>query len=174
MSLVQMSQTKNKLTYALFEDAPFKRALSKIANFPFKNVKTAFAVAKLVRKWNEALKIAQEDWLVVLKAHAQIDEKGNFVPVEVMNPDGTTTKDHNRFTIPDEKKDAFQADKKIFEAQEFEVPCSLLSMADLQDCQLTAQELLSLEPVLDTSTFSSSSPTSSSDVASAPSSSEVA
>lgn len=149
-----------KLKYKLFEDRGFQLAVQKLADYPFRNQLTAYNVARLFKKFGQEAETAQTLWIKLLKQFAELDQNGNFKPLEVTQSDGSISKDFNKFVVADEKKDDFKKAEAEFGELEFEVPCTPLKLSDIEMVDCSAKELLALEPILDTKLIESYSSSS--------------
>jgi hypothetical protein len=132
-----------RLTYEIYRNVAFQRATSKLRAFGF-DQKTSYHVMRIVKAIAAQEKTAQEQFLEVVKRHAELDEKGEIKPTDPSRP--------GSFKVRDGAEEAFHKDAAAWEATEF--TCDKwepLLLSDVAACRLSADELDVLAPLLDMS-----------------------
>lgn len=141
-----------KLTYAQLNSDPFNRALFELStqkNFP--NMKAAYSVAKLWRRFEKELGHARTLFTKFADAYYEKDEHGK--PVMAEKPNGITP-----IKIIPEKEEEFKARVEEFLKLEATFDVDPLKIEDLEMLKLAPQTLLALEPIFDSSVFAQLSP----------------
>lgn len=145
-----------KLKFGDTKSREFLQAYSKVMTFTgYKDMKVAYNIAKIGRKYDSEAKICQELWLKLLKNYAKLDDKGNIAPrmQESINAKGekVSTKVPNTYEILPEKVEDGSWEKATidFDATEFEIPCHKIKLADLAEAKLAPMDLMVLEPMID-------------------------
>lgn len=135
-----------KLKYSQLRDPQFVGAMRKLSNYPFKVQKTAYDVMRITNKLTQEEKNAQELYVKMLKQHAKLDDKGNFVPR--MDGDKPVP---DTFVIDDTSPEKFAAYQKAVEEfgdLEFNLDWRQVTFENLEDCRLTAAELSVLQDII--------------------------
>lgn len=132
-----------KLKYSQLRDPAFTAAMRKLANYPFKAQKTAYDVMRITNKMTQEEKNAQELYLKMLKQHAKLDAKGEFVPR--MEGDKAVP---DTFVVDDAKLGEFQKATEEFGDLEFNLDWRQVSFEKLEECRLTAAELSALQDII--------------------------
>lgn len=113
-----------KLTYGQIRDHNFGRAFGKIASFGgYKSVSVAINLAKMNKRILEEARLADEQFLALVKKFAVLNDQG-----EPLTPEGGQM---GEFTVLPEKKAEWEAAVKEFLAYEFELPGRALPPEDL-------------------------------------------
>lgn len=128
-----------KLTNRQLKDPAFNQALAKLGAFGFKNAKTAYNVAKVIRKVTQEGAIVQELYTKLIKQYAELDEQGLIKPL----PDKPGT-----FQIKEGSVEEWQKAMDDLLALEFEVPCHKINIDDLDSVGLTATDMAALDVML--------------------------
>lgn len=129
-----------ELKYEVVRNQAFQQALAKLLHYPKFSLSTTKAIAKIVQRVREAGDEAQNRFAAVVKAHAFLDEKGEILPNEGVK--GT-------FKIMPEKFEDFQKAVEAMEEEKFSVDAPHLFEDQLEGVEISANELLLLEPILD-------------------------
>lgn len=139
---------KVKIKFKAFKDTPIVQTLGKLYNYPKFPPKTAYWVSRIAEKMEKESNYVQEAWMKLIKEHALLDEKGEFVPLE---HDGQ--KQLGTYQIPEDRQEAFKKAAEIFGETEAEIELnSKLSFAMFENTgiELTPRELSALDPLLNT------------------------
>jgi hypothetical protein len=136
-----MIKLQNKhLMDALFNNALIK--LERHVGFP---PRTTYDVMKIVRLIRQESQDIQKAFIQMVKKHATLDEQGECVP----NKDENGKFIPGTFVVPDDKAEAYQAERKAFDELEFSLDWRKLKLSDLNGTKLSAQELAALEPLIE-------------------------
>jgi hypothetical protein len=132
-----------KLKYEVVRNQAFQQALAKLLHYPKFSHDTKKTVAKIVKRMHEAGEEAQHRFAAVVKAHAYLDDKGEILPNEGVA--GT-------FKIIPEKFADFQKAVEAMEEETFSVGVHHLFEEQLDGVEISPNELILLEPILDSYT----------------------
>lgn len=128
------------LKYSKLRDPNFQHALYKLTNYAGFPTKACIAIAKLKKCIDSESVIAQEQFMMLLKKYAELDEKGNFVPKD-NKPD--------TFVIIESKNEEWQKELKDFADYSFNIEVSKLALENVQEAKLSAQDYLALEEIFE-------------------------
>ena len=135
-----------KLSYKVLRDGQFNNAMQKLSHYPFKRQKTAYDVMRITKKLEAEGKNAQELFVKMLKQHAKLDDKGEFVPR--MEGDKPVADTYVLDTDDPSKMAAFNKAQEDFANLEFNLDWRQIAFENLEEIRLTAVELDSLKDVL--------------------------
>lgn len=128
-----------KLTNKQLKDPAFNQALAKLGAFGFKNAKTAYNVAKVLRTVTSEGAVVQELYTKLIKQYSELDEQGGIKPL----PDRPGT-----FQIKEACLDEWTKAMDDLLALEFEVACHKLNIEDLDAVGLTPTDMAALDVML--------------------------
>jgi hypothetical protein len=134
-----------KLNYVLLQNPNFIAVVRKLANYPFRAVKVSYNISRINDKLDQEAKRAQEGFIKLAKAHALLDDKGEFVPMK----DEAGNERPFTFQIPDENEKAWHEAKVEFDKFEFEIDRYPLKLSELGGCALSAAEIAMITPLID-------------------------
>lgn len=129
-----------KLKYLDLRNPTFVRTMQKIAKSPIKDIKALYNVTRLLDKVQQEEKRSQELFMVMLKEHAVLDDKGNLVP-----HDGKP----GSFQIKEDMLDAWKKKVEDYMDIEWQVERHPLKLSDIASANMTPEEVMSIECVLD-------------------------
>lgn len=135
------------LRYDCFQSKEFMVAKAKLARYPFKNQKTSYNVTRILKFLDDNEKLAQEQFIKLVKQHAVLDEKGDFVPRK--NEKGEI--EEGTYTIPEEpeKIAAWKKAKDEFDALEFTVERYKIKLSEMENLPVTPMELGAIDGMID-------------------------
>ncbi len=141
--------TMIKLTYKTLNSQSFNQALEYLtAQQGFANFNAAYNVAKISRKIQEELKIARELYTKATDVLLEKDEKGQPVMAKTPNP-------WTPFQILEGKTEEYGKLFEEFLAKEIQIEGRYIQTQDVGNVKLSPQQMLTLEPIFDPSTFGS-------------------
>lgn len=145
-NLLRLHKGKNvKLKYSQLRDPAFTAAMRKLSNYPFKTQKTAYDVMRISNKLTQEEKNAQVLYIKMLKQHAKLDDKGEFI--SRMDGDKPVP---DTFVIEDSKLADFGKAQEEFNDLEFTLDWRQINFEALEECRLTAAEMSALQDVIST------------------------
>lgn len=131
-----------KLTYMDINNRLFIDAVKKLMIYDqWGSAQLKYNIHKIGRRLSDESDVAQAEYLKLVKQHAELDEKGDIVPVSPEQP-GT-------FVIKTEKEEVWKTARADFEAVTFEIDCHPVPLSKLDLCPLSPQDVGVLEPLLD-------------------------
>lgn len=128
------------LKYSHLRSPSFHQALRKLANHPFKDVKSLYNVTRIVKLVQQEGKQCDELFLKVLKGYADLDEKGEIKPINPTSP--------NTFSVPDSKKEEWEKAAKDFHEIEVKFERHKVTPEECVLAGLTANDMVELDPML--------------------------
>lgn len=128
-----------KLTYKDLKDPQFIPTMQKIATAPLKSPKTAHRILTITKALDPEIKKSQEIFEKTVKTYAELDEKGNFVPLE--GRPGT-------FKIKEGEEEKWKKALEEYEAIECEVDAPKINIEHLEGITLSAMDLRVLDPMI--------------------------
>lgn len=130
----------------------FQQTFNKLKTMPF-GTKTAYKISYIGNHIDKYVKQGREVFQTIAKKFAQLDEKGNLVP-ETQERTNPETGEAEQFPIPgsflfkdDESKEAFMKEQEEFMNIEHVIPKHKLSVDELGDSKLSANDISALEPL---------------------------
>lgn len=135
------------LSYKVINSESFNQALSYLAQQQgFSNFQAAYNVARIVRQFKKEVTTAREIYQKWADEYFVKNEKSGYETAE--NPSAICP-----FKIKDGKEQEFEQKMADFLKTEVEIKSSLLSPGDMGGVKLSPQQILALEPILDSSFF---------------------
>jgi len=139
-------------------DAAVNELLTK--QFPVRpgSTKTMYWLGNLAKKIASGMTDGQAEYVKVVKRHAKLDEKGNFIPAiepAVLGEDGAVITEAkpipNSYILLDDHKDLLQKDMDEFATiPAITMKCNKFQLSELEGVPgLTPEMLLSLDPIID-------------------------
>lgn len=122
-----------KLTYQDINNQNLAMALGKLATKTGFTMKTAYNISKIKEKVMKEVERGRE---LFNKLHSKYWPDPN-----------------NQTELPEDQKKAYDKDFEEFMSLTFEVPYYKLKLSELEKAELTPDEILALEPIVDTSEF---------------------
>lgn len=129
------------LNYKIIDQQEFAQALVVLKDYPFRNQRFAYNVAKIWRRLDAEFQVANGLWQKLIRQFAEVDEKGKLVPRSPEEP--------NTFKIPEDKTADFEAAKKSFTSIEFEIDCHPLKLEQLETMPISAGQIEALSALFD-------------------------
>lgn len=130
-----------KLTYENLRDRSFYQAVSKINTFNgFKDSRILVNIARVVKLIDKYQKECDEVFIKLVKQFCELDEKG-----EIKSPADRP----GAYTILPEKLGEWKTALEDFHKIEVELFAKKIKLFDLTPAQLSAQDVVMLEPMLD-------------------------
>lgn len=129
-----------KLKYEALRDGAFYQAVAKINNFNgFKDARLLASIARIVKLVDKYQKECDEVFIKLVKQYCELDEKG-----EIKSPANAP----GRYTILPEKLEEWKKAVEEFNKIEVELFAKKLDFNTLVAAQLSAHDLVVLEPML--------------------------
>ena len=120
-----------KVTYRLFNSNDFNSGIKKLATHAeFKNFKTIYKVAKIVKGFNEELPTYNEVRQKIISKHGELQE------------------DNKSYIIKEPNREGYDKEISEFLDTEFEINQPKLDDKELITVLLTPNEVMALEPIL--------------------------
>lgn len=126
-----------------FRSPLFMQAVAKLAAHNFKDQKAAYNVMRLLKKIQSEGELAQAQFIKLVKQHAKLDDKGNFVPID------DDPKNKDTYQIPDENQETWKTALKDFQELEVTIERYPIKIEDLNGSALTPGDLMLLETMLE-------------------------
>lgn len=126
------------LKYSKLRDPNFQQALYKLTNYTGFPTKTCITIAKLKKCIDSESVIAQDAFIALLKQYAELDEKGNFVPLD--NKKDT-------FKIIESKTEEWEKALLGFGDKVLYVEKFRIDFEDVKDAKLSPQDFIALEDI---------------------------
>lgn len=127
-----------KMSYHEISNFGFTQAVQKLAGTPM-NTRLAYAIKKIVDELNRGRKkVSTEYQAEIVAKYAKKDAEG-----KIIHPEGHP----EAFDIDETHKEAFTKDQEAFGIREYEINRAKLTLADLDNVKLSAQDLSMLEPL---------------------------
>lgn len=139
-----------KVKYSHIKEFPFLDVLGKLYHHPTQPTqkpfpaRVAYTLAKISEKAEKEVELMRELWVKLLKQHATLDEKGEFVPKQ--STDGKPVP--GTFVVAEDKQAEFKKAGEEFGEIEINFTQHKLTFADLASISLTPQDIATLEPFL--------------------------
>jgi hypothetical protein len=131
-----------KLSYKLMNNEGFNEALATLSSSKgFADVRTAYNVGKIAKKYSEALQVARRVYTEKSEKFLVKDDTGAFVQAET--PNGLCP-----FQIKEGMKEEFEAMMADFMQTEIAIEVFPLELESLGDVKLSPLQVLALEPLL--------------------------
>ncbi len=103
-----------KVCYGQLRDGTFGRAFNKVSSYVgYKSPQTAYNIAKINKAFLDEVKLCDEEYLKLLKQHANVDADGELIP-----PEG---KEKGHYQITDGKMPAWEEALNKFNAVEIDL-----------------------------------------------------
>lgn len=132
-----------ELKYSHVRNPEFQGAFSKLVNVQQLPTKVTCLIAQIKKAFDKEVETAQECFIKLLKNHANLDEKGNFVELVVGG-----AKQPGTYSIPEEKQAQWMEALKEFGETTFNVERRKILMQEISEVKFSAAELIALEPLL--------------------------
>lgn len=128
-----------KLCYKSMRDNAFAQAIIKLTQYPGFPTKTSLKIAKIKKAIDAEKDLVQDEFIRLVKLHADLDEKGNILPHN--DQPGT-------YHITDEKNEAWNKALKDFEEASFDIQQNPLTIDELEGVRLSPADIIALECLL--------------------------
>lgn len=142
-NIENLADAKIILTNEMLNNFQFQQALTNLKRMPF-SVKTAYKVSYISEHVNRHVAQGREIFQDIAKKFAITDENGNLVPETdtdgAIIPGSIKLKDGI-------SEDDFQKEQEEFMAIEHIIPKHKLTVTELGDSQLTANDISALSPL---------------------------
>ena len=131
-----------ELEYGSIKNKNMTNAIHKIGQYTGFAPKIAMSVANLIDEIAARESDVHKEWITLLKEHAVLDEKGDFLP----------KKNHDDKIIPNsfipKDQDKLDIARDEFDKKTFTISADRIAMDDLKNVGLTPYEIKQLQPLI--------------------------
>lgn len=129
-----------QINYKRVKDHTFNAAMKKLSAKPFRDQKLAYTIAKIVNVLNKEAETTQALFLKLVDTYADKDAQGHVIVPPGMAPGSfQVSKNHEEY----------QKALADFEALSFDIPGPKLTFLQLESVDLSAEDCIALEPLLE-------------------------